>query len=221
MRRVLAGFALFLSIASVAHAGTNSGCGIFLDLDGTAEDWWDAATETTSIFPEVGEEFDVYVGLASKDLYWDPDQGWEPASDLELTSIAFDLEVASLTAVFVGMECLLPGGLIAGEPGSGFGVATWGCEVGPLLYVARLTFRFHAAPGDILVTGHPVYQGNVWDCSELEPQADSYCVIGHVGVGQEAHPGEEDCHPNTPVQRRSWGSLKALYRGSSGGWRPN
>jgi len=153
--RVLAACLLILAIpTSIAVAGANYGCGLFIDFTGTAEDWDDVLAGDNAIYPQIGESFDVYVGLVYDRvaLVWNG-QGyeWESGGDLEVHSVTFGLEFDALTAQYVSMESLLPSGDVFTFPDHNYLVYTWGCEVAPVVYVARFTFYFTYAPGDIFL----------------------------------------------------------------------
>ena len=216
--RVLAACLLVLAIStSIAVAGANYGCGLFIDFTGTAEDWDDVLAGDNAIYPQIGESFDVYVGLVYDRvvLVWNG-QGyeWESGGDLEVHSVTFGLEFDALTAQYVSMESLLPSGDVFTFPDHNYLVYTWGCEVAPVVYVARFTFYFTYAPGDIFLVEHSNYGREVADCTPPDGLVDEYCIANSAGIGQLPTGGEAGCDPfyDNPVEFRTWGSIKALYR---------
>jgi len=206
MKTALCVLVAVVFLVPVAWAGQNPGCGIFLDFDASAEDWWDAEASATTISPDSTEVFTVYVGLASGQP-----QG-ESFSNLRVMGVAFDIDVQSEGLLFMDVAGVLPGWLIIGDPWSGM-VAGGPCAEAPVVYVAQLTFLYLGAPATIVLTEHPEYGRTVWDCSDpYNPGEDEWCIIGHAGVWQEPPSGESGCYPSTPVEPSSWGRLKALYR---------
>jgi hypothetical protein len=212
------GLLVFLAAALPAHAGPNEGCGIFLDLDADAENWADAAEARNIAYPDTFEFVHFYIGLASG-----RPPGWN-YNDLELSAITFKLHCDEGTAFLTEFELLPPFDLALGWPISGVTIVTHACAEGAVVYFARLEVFYLGQPGQILITEHPSYPRRVASCPGYDPEIDSYCVIGHLGLGEPAAPGEQGCTPESPeVESSSWGSIKALYgSGRHGeGWRPN
>ena len=211
---------VFATSTSIAVAGANEGCGLFIDLTGTAEDWADVVAGDNAIYPQLGESFDVYVGLANDRLIWD-NQGdeWDPDGDLEVTTVVFGVECDVPTALYDSVDCLLPGGsIIELTPFPGINFIVLGgqghCHTAPVVYVARLTFMCMIDPGEIVLVEHSGYGREVTDCTIPDELVDEYCIINSAGVGQLPSGGEAGCEAyyDNPVESRTWGSIKALYR---------
>jgi hypothetical protein len=69
---------------------------------------------------------------------------------------------------------------------------------------------FVMGPGTVTLGPNPVDGQMVVDCNF---DFDLFCVLANGGVGMPAPEGDLDCEcPIVPVEDKSWGGIKALYR---------
>ena len=84
------------------------------------------------------------------------------------------------------------------------------CMTGPVSVVARVqAFVIGDGPACLRILEHDEYGRQVWDC-EYPVGSDDWCIVSHGSYNGGDCP-EGDCSP-VPVERGSWGALKALYR---------
>ena len=122
------------------------------------------------------------------------------------TSVSFALEVGPPGVLSPpACENLLPGDLAIGHWEDGITLASTECQQGGIVYVASATTLYLGGEGYVLIKDHPDYPRWVTDCDE--PAGLTEYVLGsHGGVSRQP--------PSTPVRPTSWGSIKAMFRGS-------
>jgi hypothetical protein len=211
MRQVMVFLALIVCVVlgatERACPGQNRECGVFVDFDGTVQDWLDVPYSGSRIDPEPGEVFSAYIGVFRIHIWFDWEHGYSyPVS--HVTALPFQLDLPPESLVLLDIEALFPEGVVWEHPLYGF--AVWGeCVEGEVVYVARLELRYLGTPGDIIIEDAPADGRIVVDCRY---DVDPFCLSGQGGVGKDPVPNEHGCFPNTPVERVSWGSIKAMYR---------
>jgi len=184
MRCVLA-VALVAAVAcGTAWAGDNPDIRIYLDVD--------PPNYVHRIDPDVNDMFDVYICLDT----------FGEGAGTRGVGVLFD---RTFGGIKTGQTNLL-GGLDMGD----VEVDGWSCVAGAdcvypdengIVTVGYVSYLYTGAPGGIAILEHPVSGTEVLDCNDIE---DHFIVIGNLGVNADP--------PEAPVEARSWGSIKALYR---------
>lgn len=148
------------------------------------------------IVPGLYDPFDVYVTV---------DQMMNG-----LTTCSFAMSVTPGTSDPPVFENLLPGGVSFGNWETGITVESTECVGigGGPVNVGVLHLVYLGVPGDVMLLDHPDQPRWVEDC-QSPGEVSYYCVLSHGGVGKDPIPG--DCGA-TPVQSRTWGSMKAMFR---------
>lgn len=120
------------------------------------------------------------------------------------TSVSFAVEVGPPSVLVAPSHTnLLPGGLAIGDWETGITLATTECQDSQVVQVARVSAFYILGEGYITIKDHPDFPRWVVDCEQ--PGNDmEYGLWCHGGVWRDP--------PSTPVEARSWGSIKALYR---------
>ena len=159
--------------------------GIFIDFAGDAQNYLEVVPR---IDPVPYTSFEAFVALRGTD---------------DFTTASFAVKVVpSGVLTPLGFESLLPGGLAIGSLDAGVTLDSTECKPsGEVVYLARLEGFYLTGEADIEIRDHPYYPRWVVDCDE---NLHFYEVANHGGVGKEP--------VSTPVEARSWGAIKAMYR---------
>jgi len=153
--------------------------------------------DQSRIDPQQYTEFDAYIGMYVV--------GDTPATD-GFTAVSFALQFTPelLVVPSTSFDALLPGSMHIGSWEDGITVIGDGCAGGQyeVSYLGCVEVFYLGGSGDIQIIDHPGYPKWVVDCDD--PGAvHEYEVGSQGGVWQL---------PSTPVEARSWGAIKALYR---------
>ncbi|MBU1246287.1 MAG: hypothetical protein ABIJ20_00010 [Nanoarchaeota archaeon] len=121
--------------------------------------------------------------------------------DLGMTVVSFAVDIDGGITAPPSFESLLPGGLVIGDYDTGITLASTECKPDNPLSVAVLHCFSLGGSGKIRITDHPDYPRWVVDCN-VPGQVDFYTtdIETEFGVGY------------VPVEEKSWGSIKAMYR---------
>lgn len=65
-----------------------------------------------------------------------------------------------------------------------------------------------SAAGTVTLDGNTTDGKMLVDCNF---DADQFCVLANGGLGMDPPPGDDPCD-GTPVEKATWGAIKALYR---------
>ncbi len=108
---------------------------------------------------------------------------------------------------------LMPGNLMIGDPftGNGATIASTSCLNAPFQIVGYATYFYLGGACQINILDHVQYPRWVVDCQD-PGKVNYYCVWLNAGLGTTAAAGDTECGANTPVEDKTWTSIKALYR---------
>jgi len=177
---------------------------MYVDFDGESQYCSDVESR---IDPPVPAEVSAYIGIT-------PHEGGYPG----LTTVSFRLSDLIMdcpgVVAYQSFTCLMPGGLMIGDPFDDVGVTVSSTTPIDLthrdvFYIGQVDFLYIGGACDLLILDHADYPRWVvdsWD--EVYP----YCVWSHGGIAKNPVDGEPRCFPNNPVETRSWGMIKAMYR---------
>ncbi len=192
--RALIVIAMVAAFVLPATAGSNPDCQVCIDFSGTATSW---SNVQSRIDPDLYELFDAYICIYGINAF---------------SGISFTGYVTPGMSSNTWFTNLLPGNLSIGPWDVGISMASTECHTERFLYVAKLSLIYTGTPGDVMILDHPDWPRWVTDCHEPFAEVDFYCVWMHGGVGKDALEGDEECFPVVPVEGRSWGEIKAMYR---------
>ncbi len=167
---------------------------VFIDFTGDETNY---EGQQSRIDPVQYTGFWTYVGVHVMD---------NPQGPSGFTEMSFALDVGPHHVLLpMSFENLLPGDLATGSWDEGTTIHATECvgSYGQVTYVARLEVFYLGGSGDIVVVDHPDYPKRMLDCAE-PGDSHQYVLGSHGGVGKDP--------VSTPVERTSWGAIKALYR---------
>jgi hypothetical protein len=191
-----------LLLAVTALADQNPQLAIFLDAD------MDTGNDVVNeVCPNPNETIMVYVcfdqfggggGMLGAAFKFDRTfAGFKLAQTNLLGGLDFgDVEVAPGWAITAGANCQFP-------------------DANGVVVAASVQYLYLGTPGIVQILAHDV-DGHVGaDCDNLLDDwciasLDSHGFAGNFGVCMP--PPDGDCVPAVPVEDRSWGTIKALYR---------
>lgn len=179
---------------------------MYVDFSGDAQSFYDVESR---IDPTPFTTVRAYIGVSR--LGSGPDG---------LTVVSFRLNnlIAGCPGIVATQSFtnLLPGNLAIGDPfgATGVTIASTQCmslSYTGVLYVGHADFFYLGGACDVLILDHAEYPRWVVDC-ETPGEASPYCVWSHGGIAKNPVSGDQGCYPNTAVEPKSWGAIKAMYR---------
>lgn len=79
-----------------------------------------------------------------------------------------------------------------------------------IVTIAKVAWFYTGPPGDIVLLPSPVDGKATVDCNN---DLDFFCVLSNSALNQDpVAPGDANCDCGVPVEKSTWGSIKALYR---------
>jgi len=195
-------YALVLVVVALAFgsafAGTNPDIRIYLDAD--------PPNMISRVDPAASEQFTVSVVV---DCLGEGGGFRGTGLLLERTFTGFKLSQTNL----------LPAGLDFGDaevdPGWTF-VAGPDCPMpdeNDMVVIGILEYLYLGGPGTLAIRPHGLVEpGTGREALDCYYASDYWCIVGNLGVGADAPPGDADCDCDTPVEESTWGSIKAFYR---------
>jgi len=179
---------------------------MYVDFTGDAQSIFDVENRTD---PRPYTTVDAYIGISEM---------WSGVDGLTVISFRLSNSLTGCPGVLATQSFvnLLPGNLAIGDPFDQTGVTIASIECMTVsytgvLYVGYATYFYLDGACDILILDHAEYPRWAVDChdpGELSP----YCVWKHGGIAKNPPSGDHGCYPNTAVETKSWGAIKAMYR---------
>lgn len=200
MKYIVATIAVVAMLASASLAGLNPDCKVFVTFaDTLAMDYQDVLDEVR-VDPAAYTAGVAYFGMCD---YAD----W--------TTLSIRMAVDADVSAPASYSSLLPGGLSIGVWDDATGITISSTRSitpavdGPFKYFAKADLFFLGVAGEVKILDHADYPRWVVDGQD---GLDYYCQWTNAGVLMDPTPVEEECFGDVPVESRTWGGIKALYR---------
>ncbi len=179
---------------------------IYVDFDGDAQSTYNVESR---IDPPPFITVTAYIGISRYDS--GPD-GLDIVS-FRLSNAVSDCPGIMATQSFTN---LLPGNLAIGNAFDATGVTIASTQCMPVtdtgvLYIGYASYFYLGGSCDVLILDHAQYPRWVVDCQE-PGRVHPYCVWTHGGIAKNPVSGDPGCYPNTAVEPKSWGAIKAMCR---------